>query len=199
MAADIRLARLTGEALAARLDDIAALRCAVFREWPYLYEGNADYERAYLAKLATGDGLAVAALDGTRIVGVSTAMPLAQEHEAFLKPFRDAGMDVGRFFYLAESVLEPTYRGRGIGVRFFEEREAAARDGGHDRTCFCAVVRPDDHPARPADYRPLDAFWRRRGYEKLPGITTSFPWREIGDEAETEHPMQFWGRSLSAA
>ena len=27
------------------LDDVATLRIAVFRDWPYLYEGDAGYER----------------------------------------------------------------------------------------------------------------------------------------------------------
>ena len=34
------------------LDDVARLRLAVFRDWPYLYEGDADYERDYLGAYA---------------------------------------------------------------------------------------------------------------------------------------------------
>ncbi|MCE4506958.1 GNAT family N-acetyltransferase, partial [Xanthomonas hortorum pv. vitians] len=34
------------------LDAVAQLRIAVFRAWPYLYEGDADYERGYLAAYA---------------------------------------------------------------------------------------------------------------------------------------------------
>lgn len=44
----IRVARLTGEALGAALDDVARLRIEVFRAFPYLYDGDAAYERAYL-------------------------------------------------------------------------------------------------------------------------------------------------------
>ena len=29
-------------------DDVAALRIAVFRDWPYLYDGTVEYERSYL-------------------------------------------------------------------------------------------------------------------------------------------------------
>lgn len=34
------------------LDDVARLRVAVFRDWPYLYEGDAEYERDYLGAYA---------------------------------------------------------------------------------------------------------------------------------------------------
>jgi hypothetical protein len=44
----IETRRLTGEALAAALPDVARLRIAVFRAYPYLYDGDAAYEEAYL-------------------------------------------------------------------------------------------------------------------------------------------------------
>ena len=40
----IRVERLTGAALAAALPDVARLRIAVFRAYPYLYDGDAAYE-----------------------------------------------------------------------------------------------------------------------------------------------------------
>ena len=44
---------LTGDALEAALDGVAALRIAVFRDWPYLYDGTLDYEREYLQTYRT--------------------------------------------------------------------------------------------------------------------------------------------------
>ena len=45
----ITLECLSGAALLPHLDAVAALRIAVFRDWPYLYEGDVGYEREYLA------------------------------------------------------------------------------------------------------------------------------------------------------
>ena len=61
---------------------------------------------------------------------------------------------------------------------------------------FCGVVRPADHAAAPAGYVPLDAFWRKRGYAPVAGMVGQFSWRDIGDAAESEHPMQFWTKPL---
>ena len=44
----ITLECLSGAALLPHLDAVAALRIAVFRDWPYLYDGDAAYEREYL-------------------------------------------------------------------------------------------------------------------------------------------------------
>jgi GNAT superfamily N-acetyltransferase len=194
----LRLATVTGEALRPHLADVARLRIAVFREWPYLYGGDAGYEERYLARYAAAAGAAVVlALDGERVVGASTCLPLVEEGETVTAPFVAAGWDLARVFYFGESVLLPEYRGRGLGVGFFIEREAhASRFPGIDTAAFCAVVRDPADPRKPADYVPLDAFWRKRGYTPASGLACTMRWKEIGADAETPHRLAFWLKRL---
>lgn len=112
----LSLRALTGPAVAAVLDDVARLRIAVFREWPYLYDGDLDYERRYLATYPHSPGaLVVVAMDGARVVGASTAT-LMEDHAAeFAAPFAGTGLELGQIYYGAESVLLPEYRGQGVG------------------------------------------------------------------------------------
>jgi GNAT superfamily N-acetyltransferase len=188
---------LTGAALQAALPDLARLRITVFAAWPYLYAGSEDYEREYLAEFtASPDAVLVAAYDGERIVGAATASPLIAQDDYIREPFVAAGIDPAGEFYFGESVLLPDYRGQGIGHAFFDHREAAARAWGARHASFCAVVRPADHPARPADYVPLDAFWGKRGYAPVPGLVGSFAWQDHGEAEETAKPMQYWTRDL---
>ncbi len=115
----VQVARLTGEALHAALDDLAALRIAVFAAYPYLYAGSKEYERKYLAEFtASPDAVLVAARDGERIVGAATASPLAAQDDYIREPFARCGIDQARVFYFGESVLLPEYRGQGIGHAF---------------------------------------------------------------------------------
>lgn len=184
---------LTGREIAAALDDLAALRIAVFAAYPYLYDGDPAYEAEYLAEYAAApDAVLVAAFDGARIVGAATAAPMMHQKAGFRAPFEARGLDVARLFYFGESVLLPEYRGSGIGHAFFDQREAQARACGANAACFAAVVRAEDHPARPEGYTPLDAFWTRRGYAVVPGLTTTLAWKEHGDEAERDNLMQYW-------
>lgn len=188
---------LRGEALGAALDDVARLRIEVFRAFPYLYDGDAEYERRYLAPYRdAADAILVGAFDGARLVGASTGTPMEDHAEEFGAAFARAGVPMDQVFYCAESVLLPEYRGRGIGHAFFDQREAHARGLGRKHTAFCGVIRPADHPARPADYLPLDPFWRKRGYEKLDGVVAEYSWKDLGDNAETAKPLQFWMRKL---
>ncbi|MCV2879745.1 GNAT family N-acetyltransferase [Sedimentimonas flavescens] len=188
---------LTGAALDAALDDVARLRIAVFRDWPYLYDGSLDYERGYLESYrASAAAVVVGAFDGARLVGAATGTPLEDHAEDFTAPFAQTGLALNQVFYCAESVLLPDFRGQGLGHAFFDAREAHARGLGRSHSVFCSVIRSPDHPMRPADYRPLDSFWRKRGYAPLPGVVARFKWRDLGEAESTEKPLQFWGREL---
>ncbi len=188
---------LTGPDLDAALEDVARLRIAVFRDWPYLYDGDMEYERRYLATYRESAGaILVAAFDGARIVGASTGTPMEDHAGEFAAPLAVTGVPLTSIFYCAESVLLPTYRGQGAGHAFFDAREAHARELGRSHAVFCSVKRPDDHPARPEGYRPLDAFWRSRGYAPVPGAVAGFRWKDIGAASETEKPLQVWMRPL---
>ena len=193
----MRVAALTGDALAAALPDVARLRVNVFRDWPYLYDGDLAYEETYLQSYrASPRAIVVGAFDGDALVGASTGTPLADHADDFSRAFAATGLNLDRIFYCAESVLLPAYRGRGIGHRFFDLREAHARRHGFTKCCFCAVQRPADHPARPFDARPLDPFWRARGYAPLAGVMAEFEWKDVGLESQTAKPLQFWMRDL---
>lgn len=186
--------RFSGPALEPYIADLARLRIAVFREFPYLYEGSLEYETRHLRPYLVSKGcVIVLALDDGRVVGASTGMPLEDEGDEIQAPFKEQGYGLSRVFYFGESVLEPAYRGQGIGVRFFQEREAHVRElGAFEWTTFCAVERPRSHPRRPSDYVPLDDFWRRRGYEKHAELQTTFTWRDLDEERESPKPMVFW-------
>ena len=187
---------LTGAEIGAALGDLAQLRITVFAAYPYLYDGDAAYEAAYLAEYAAAaDAVLVAAFDGARIVGAATAAPMIHQKAEFREPFAVRGLDVERLFYFGESVLLPEYRGHGIGHAFFDHREAQARACGANAACFAAVIRPEDHPARPQGYAPHDAFWTKRGYAVVPGLVTELAWKEHGEEGESLKAMQYWLRT----
>ena len=190
---------LTGATLDAALDDVARLRIAVFRDWPYLYDGSVAYERDYLQTYRDSPGaVLVGAFEGARLVGAATGTPMEDHAAEFAAPFAAVPVPLTRIFYCAESVLLPDYRGQGIGHRFFDAREGHARDLGRSHVAFCSVVRPADHPLKPAVHRSNDAFWQKRGYRQLAGITAEFSWRDIGDASESKKPLQFWMRDLAA-
>ena len=188
---------LAGEAVEQAIPDLARLRIAVFRDFPYLYDGDLDYERRYLRKFAQlPESTLVVARDGAAIVGASTAQPMVNAGEEVMAPFRAHHLDPAQYYYFGESVLIRAYRGQGIGVAFFARREERARELGFRYATFCAVDRSADHPRRPKDHMPLDAFWTRRGYVKRPELVATFSWKELDEADESPKTLTFWVKSL---
>jgi hypothetical protein len=194
----IKTVTLLGKELAPYLRDLAHLRITVFREYPYLYDGTEAYEQAYLKTyIASGSAIAVLAFEGDQVIGASTGIPMADETAAFKQPFIESGIDPQTLFYCGESVLLPSYRGRGIYKRFFFGREDYARSlGGFVYSCFCAVVRPDNHPLKPKGYVPLHEIWKYFGYQPKADLVTHYPWKDIDQKKPTDHPMMFWIKRL---
>jgi GNAT superfamily N-acetyltransferase len=185
-----------GADIAPHLDPIAQLRIVVFREWPYLYDGDLAYERRYLERYTrVDDSLIVLVRDQGRVVGASSGLPLTRDEPAFQQPFLDRGLDVGSVFYFGESLLLPVYRGQGLGHRFFDERERhAAASGNFTTTAFAAVDRAADDPRRPPGHRGNEEFWRKRGYIRHPGMTMRLSWKQVGETQESAQQLTFWLR-----
>ena len=196
----LRFETLRGDALHPVLPALARLRTTVFRDWPYLYEGSAEFETDYLRAYAECAGAAViVAFDGEEAVGAATCEPMADTHLFVRQAFILAGLHPQNFCYFGESVLLKPYRGQGAGVRFFELREAHARSLGARFATFCAVIRDPADPRRPAGHTPLDAFWGKRGYTHYPDLACDMDWRETGNDGEVPHRLSFWMKSLDGS
>lgn len=195
---NLKIIPLIGKAAKEYIRDLAELRITVFREYPYLYDGALEYEEKYLKSYTDSpESIVVVALDGNKVVGASTGIPMEKADPAFQKPFIDTELDPKRIFYFGESVLLKEYRGKGHYGYFFNEREGyAKRLGRFDYATFCAVVRPDDHPRKPKDYKPLDSYWAQKGYTRRDDLICYFPWQEIDETSEKPKPMVFWIKNM---
>lgn len=188
---------VTGGAIVRYIPDLAQLRIRVFREWPYLYEGDLAHEEEYLRIYSESPtAVIVLALDGGKVIGASTAVALTSEPQKMQDALRAAGFDPAKILYAGESLLYPEFRGHGVGLRFFEERETHARRLGMTHVAFCRVIRAKDDPRRPADAVDLDDYWRRRGYTLRSDIRTEFSWKEVGGDEPVVNAMEFWIKTL---
>jgi len=184
-----------GQAIEHYFADLSRIRITVFKEWPYLYQGSIKYERDYLQHYFNHErSLCILCLHDHQVVGISTLMPLAGEHDDLKKPLQDAGYDISKIFYYSESCLLKPFRGQGAYAEFFRRRQAHVNSFGADyeRICFCSVVRPDEHPLKPADYRPLYDTWRNYGFEKVDDVQMSFLWQDLDQDVETRKFLDVW-------
>lgn len=195
MSLTIRIA--DGAAIEPHVEHLARLRIEVFAEYPYLYAGNRRYEEKYLRSyVECAEARVILAFDADECVGASTVMPLRFAEEAVRAPFVGAGYRLESIDYFGESVVRRSYRGRGLGVRFFEEREKHALEHGLELCVFCAVDRDAADPRRPSDYRGNDAFWSKRGYRRASELRSAFSWPDLGEERSTEKSMTYYVKTL---
>ena len=179
------------------LKDLAQLRISIFRDYPFLYDGSLAYEEKYLEPYMKSENfLLVLVFDGKKIVGASTALPLAEEHQEFQAPFIEKQLNPKEYCYFGESMLEPEYRGQGISKKFFLERENHAKSLGLPSTCFCSISRPLDHPKRPKNFYTLNEFWKKQGYKENFSLIANCSYKELGDVEETIKPLHFWIKKL---
>lgn len=195
----MRTKRFVGAEVAAVLPQLARLRIEVFREYPYLYDGDLDYERRYLAVYARSSDAFVAGYFSAlgELVAAVTGVSMQEEDAALQAPLRARGFDPRRVYYLGELVMHRELHGQGLGSRL----AAACIDHAHALKRFdwiaCAtVIRPSDDPLRPADFRPADAFIARMGFEKVQNLIAQLSWKEIGETDESSKPMQLWLSNL---
>lgn len=180
----IQVKPFVGRAVAPYLSDLARLRIQVFSEFPYLYQGDKEYEEKYLKKFSESErAIFAVAFDGEKVIGAATALPL--EEETLPMPFKNKG----DYFYVGELVLLPEYRRQGIGKQFFPLLEAHVRKlGGFKHLVLATIVRPN--------YTRYDAFWTSQGFIHHPEIKTELSYQEIGEDSESPKPFTFWIKDL---
>ena len=191
----ISIVTKSGKEISPYLDAAARLRIEVFREYPYLYNGDLAYENDYLRYYCECEqSIFVLAYSDQEIIGVSTGLPLSSANAAFQQAFADHDVSIENIFYLGESVLLSEYRGRGIGHAFFDHRENHAKLLGYHTTAFCAVDRPENHILRPANYRSNAHLWQKRNYQEHRELSANLAWQEIGHTEEQQNTLHFWLR-----
>jgi GNAT superfamily N-acetyltransferase len=178
--------------------ELAALRISEFLDFPYLYEGTIDYEMEYLKTYVNSErSFLFAVFDNGKMVGATTCIPLSDETEDVQDPFLKNNIAFEDVFYFGESILLKKYRGKGLGVRFFEEREKHAKSfGTFKSTWFCGVKRPEDHPLKPKDFVPLENFWTKRGYRRAENLVSYFEWKDIDEQVSSKKPMMYWKKNI---
>ena len=184
---------LKGKEILPFVPDLAALRMSAFYEYPYLYVGDAEYEKNYLSLYTSCEHFFLLIVrDDQKVVGVTTGIPMKYEEDNFKKAFENTEYYIDDIFYIGETILLPDYRNKGLSRKMFATIEEEAVRQGYKILSFATVKRDNSDPLRPEGYISLDALWQKYGYEKKPDINAGLFWCEVGQSVETEHEMEFW-------
>lgn len=191
----IRFTIQQGKEIYPYIQDLARLRISIFREYPYLYDGNDTYEAKYLSKFSeVEDTYVVLIFDNDKVIGAFTGIPIRFEDETIVKHIPQD--KVNDTYYLSEILLDKNYRGKGIGAQLLHQLEDKIISlKKYKRFYFASVIRPENHPEKPKDYKSLDTMWLSNGYQPT-SFTCTLSWKEISEEVETEKTLALWEKEI---
>lgn len=193
---------LTSDQVNTYLNDIASFRIKYFKDFPYMYEGNMDYEQKYIGGFVKDKkAILVVAVKDNQIVAVSTALPLISDADILgdaPKKFLEKGLNPKDFFYYGEIIIKPEYRGLGVAKAIMSIQEAFAKNLNYKKITLSTVVRSKDDPRAPIDYISSDIVWHNLGFKKE-DIFMEYEWPTIIDQVTVrsiENRMVFWTKTI---
>lgn len=197
---DIVVRSITGADIQKIIPELAGLRLKIFRNFPDLYFGDADYEARHLSDYARHDkSMCVVAEDKGELVGAALAVPFTHTSPNFQLCFIRNGLDVSNIYYFGESILLPGYEGKGLGKKLFIERERYALTMGAKMSTFCTINRTETNGKKSISFGDFSSFWERMGYHRQENLQTSFLCRAYGyDEEDQSGSITFWLKDLES-
>ncbi len=191
---NVTIKPLFGEQIHKHLEEFAHLRINIFKNYPYLYNGNINYEKDYLnAYLQSQNSVLIGAFYNNELVGGATAILMQDSYPEVKQPFLAQNYNINNIVYFGESVLLDRFQNSGIGHKFFIHRELFALSYKNvNYTTFCHVVRDSNslNITNTIDNK-LYALWNSHRYFKDKNLTSFFSWQDIGEKNETQKTMQF--------
>ncbi len=178
------------------VDPIAKMRLSYFSEYPYLYIGTMQCERAYLKMYTQCEkSLLVMKKEGERIVGAVTGMPLRETFPEYRSWASGLDTPIDSIFYLGELVLEKDAQGKGIENQIVDEMiDLIQKEGRYRSLAVLEISRDEEDPKQPLNFVSLEKFWETKGFVKHPELQTNISWKE--GEEEKMHTLIIWMKDL---
>lgn len=179
---------------------VTDLSLAIYREYPYLYEGTEEEYMPFIEHYAKSElGMACILFDDEKPVGVAIGMPMDTMRKKYQEPLlsKYPEANINSFFYLGEFLILKEYRGKGFGKQIYVELEQSIKKEKLFKTiCFCKIDEFELHPLKPDNYKSLDEFWRKLGFEQVEDLSTSVAWRNINELEDSPHKMVYWIKTM---
>lgn len=199
---DLEFKTYQGKDISPFIDEIGQIRLDLFKEFPYLYKGDLDYERAYLSEYSKDDqSLLILVYSGNKIVAFITGTAISSQHsitEDAFELFQSKGLKPSDYYYIGEIIVLKDYRSFNLSSRLLKEVENFALENGYSSSCFLTVVRDNDHPLRPEDYKDSSKLWKFHNYKQM-NLYTKYKWNTIINDSEAiyqENTLEYWSKSL---
>lgn len=166
----IKYKTFVGKGTAELINLLTKLRIRCFREYPHLYDGSHDneYEKEVAEELSRNKHTTiVTAHHDNLLIGFGTAFPLVSATQILdgVDPmFLRSGYRPSDFYYFSEGAVAPEFRSYAIAFNCYKRIESQAIRWGYAHACLATILRDDNDPRKPPDYRNPYCLWQRFGF-----------------------------------
>jgi GNAT superfamily N-acetyltransferase len=199
---DYTIKIITPEEMKPLFPFVAQARITIFRDYPYLYEGNFDDEVNDLDRYAQNPQSALAVAYHQDVpAGFLCGSDFIHYSPMFENPiadtFKKEGLDPEKHYYFADVILLPEHRGKHLSPKLFATLESHAQSKGYQSTCFVTEYH-HNHPLKPKNHRSLVTLWNNLGYNRSDILAyASWPTHQVDGTVKTQqHPLIFWFKKL---
>ncbi len=170
----------------------------MFREYPYLYDGNIEYEKEYLKRYINSQrSCIVLAYSENDIVGVCTCLPLEDELEEIYAPIEQKRFEIKNILYGGEALVLKSYQESGLSRKFEEicvtHEKKIIPSLTHILVC---TVERGNHYLKPDNYSDISLILNKLNYKKLDGVKCVLSWKDIDKVKEDNKSLSYWIRDL---
>ena len=173
----IRIETFKGNEIAPHIQGIVKLCDRIYREPPYLYNGDdADYTDYIESYSQVNEAIICLAFDGKEAIGLGIGTPMLKTREFYQQTLIEHGYDLSQLFYLGEFGLKPGYHGLGIEETILLEIENFAKKTGAFSAMCIWELDNSKHE-----------ILKKMGFIRHAELNFQIFWTNIGDELESAH------------
>lgn len=191
-----------GKKIEPHIQIVAQMRIKEFANYPYLYDGNMDYEKEYLTYYTKNEhSMLILVKEKNKVIACATSTPLSVFIDFFgdsRNSFERASKNIDQFYYYGEIIILPQYRNLGLGNQIYNKRLEYAKSLAYKNVAIITVVRPSDHKLKPNNYIETYGLFEKQGF-KPNGITCEnsyLTFVECGVSKEKLNLMKYWEKEL---
>lgn len=181
---NIKIETFRGAEIAPHIKEVIKLCDSIYREYPYLYNGDDAEYTAYIESYSqSNDAITCLAFDGKNAVGLAIGIPMSKTRDLYKQTLMEHGIDLDKMFYLGEFGVKSEYRNNGIEEKMYLEIENFAKQAGS----FNMIGLWEIQGAKTPSEISKDEFWKKMGFMRRPDLHFDILWTNIGDSKESTH------------
>lgn len=193
---EIQIKTFRGEEITPYTKEFIQIVDQIYREYPYLYNGDDKEYEDYLASYSkTKEAMICFAFEGKEVIGIAAGMPMSMTRKSYQKPLLANSYKLDSLFYLGEFGLKPEYHGKGIEEKMYQEIENFAL-AGQFKELFLFEVE-SSKPVAKKSYIPQNDFWKKNGFIRHPELNFVINWVNINEKFESPHLAIYWIKKLT--